>query len=715
MFNANADISAQGKAAMPDAKMAMNRLLNPKSIAIVGASPDAKSLSRWMLKNISLYNYKGELHLVSRRRVEIEGKKCVPTIDDLPDGVDVAMLSIPQSGVLDAVKAAGRRKIAVVVIFSSGFAETGDEGRKAQDEIAQAARDAGVYLVGPNCLGLVNFKDGIPLAMDPMIFHAPDEEKCVGIIAQSGATANNMRDAAIGRRLSLAYSISTGNEASLGVEDFLEALIEEKRVAVISIYAEQIRNPKRFLKLAQAARKADKAIVLLMPGRSERAKHAAQSHTGALTGDRAVAKVLLEREGVAFVDTLDELFDVTAILLRYPNPPAMGPALMTNSGALKNLALDLADEVGLPFPPINKETAQILTQMLPDFAEAENPLDYTTMGGSNPGAIGEFTKIMSDDANIGGLIVSVMGGPEPLQMDKAKHLVPPLAEIKKPAALVIMGDNIPLVDPFLDEIKKAGVPFFRSTDRAIRAFAKVRERGIALERLKAKHHFDDNAPIFEGENTIAEYEGKHYLQKLGIEIPKGGLAKTAQEAAQIGAQIGFPVVAKAQHAKLMHKSDVGGVKVGIKDEEDLKRAFDEIVENVKFHKPEMVLDCILIEGMAQKGLELVVGASRDIDWGPVTLVGLGGIWIEALGDVRILPADASVEFIIEELQKLKGVSMLKGIRGQDAVDENKIAQIVAAIGAFMIKNPQISEIDINPLMAYKDKAIALDALIVGRD
>lgn len=691
----------------------MDRLLRPQSIAIVGASTDQRSLSRWIITNLRSFNCPAKLHFVSRTKTEIDGYPCVASVDDLPMGVDVVMLSIPEAGILDAIKACGRRGVGTAVIFSSGFAETGEEGKIKQAAIAKAAKEGKVALVGPNCLGLTNYLANTPLAMDPSQYYAPDADKGVAIIAQSGATANNMRDAAIGRRLSLAYSISTGNEADLGIEDFLEEVIKDDKVGVISIYAEQIRRPKKFIELAAKARLADKAIVLLMPGRSERGRLAAQSHTGALTGDRAVTKTLLQQQGVAFVDTLDELFDVTAILLEYPNPPAQGPAFMTNSGAMKNLALDLADEVNLPFPDLGQATKDKINAMLPDFADAENPLDYTTMGGSNPGAIGEFATMLVEDDAIGGLIVSIMGGSYHLQMDKAKHIVPAMGLSKKPTALAIMGDNVPLHDDFLNAVKEAGVPFFRSPDRAIRAMKRVLERGEALARFKNDNGKIQPAPVLANKNTLAEYEGKQWLKELGLTIPAGGLAKTAEEAAKIGAEIGFPVVVKAQHKDLMHKSDVGGVLVGIKNEAEAKEAFDKIIANVKSHKPNMVLDGVLVEGMAEKGLELVVGASRDEEWGAVTLVGLGGIWIEALGDVRILPPDASEEFILEELQKLRAAVMLKGIRGAPAVNEKEIAKVVARIGAAMIANPHIKEIDINPLVAYPDRVVALDALIIG--
>jgi acyl-CoA synthetase (NDP forming) len=692
------------------------RLLNPRSIAVVGASADPRSFGGFVLANLERFGYAGDIHLVSRSSTEINGRPCVSAIGALPAGIDLAVLAIPEAGVLDAISACGARGVFAAVIFASGYAENGEEGRQRQQQLVDAANEAGVLLLGPNCMGYTNFEAGVPVTFEPVTPYPCGGRQGVGVLAQSGAMAANLRDAFIGRGLPITAAVSTGNEAVLGVEDILAYFIADAQTSVIALYVEQIRNPQAFLRLAAQARQAAKPIVLLMPGKSVRAREAAQSHTGALAGDHASATALLKREAVVVVDALDELFDTVAILARFPAPASHGPALMTASGALKNIALDFAEDIGLRLPELTPSTVQRLAALLPAYAVPENPLDYTTIGVRNPGLIGELIDTMLADPQVGSLVVSVMGGPPIAQRDKADHMLPAVARASKPAVLVIMGDNGPLEPFFLDAIRESGVPFFRSTDRALRALGRVAAYGEALQRAARASSATPAAvglpAAVPPSGVFAEYQGKAWLQALGLPTPKGALASTLEDALRVAREIGYPVVIKAQASELPHKSDVGGVIVGLQDEAALRAGWQRLQDNIKLHRPDLQLDGVLVEAMGARGLELVVGARRDPEWGAVVLAGLGGVWIEALKDVRLIPADLAEADIIDELGRLKAASLLKGVRGASAVDVPAIARVVAAIGAQMLANPHISEIDINPLVAYPDGVVALDALLV---
>jgi len=695
----------------------IGRVLTPRSIAIVGASADPRSFGGFVLGNLDRFGYEGALHLVSRSSSEINGRLCVKTVDDLPEGIDLAVLAIPEAGVLDAVRGLAARRTHAAVLFASGYAEAGDEGRAKQQELAAAAADGGMLLVGPNCMGFTNFAAGVPLTFEPLAASPREQRPGVGVVAQSGAMAANLRDAFLGRGLPTTAIFSTGNEVSLGVEDVLAHYIADPQTRVIAAYVEQIRRPRLFLRLAATAREVGKPIVLLMPGKSARAREAAQSHTGALAGDHATASALLGREAVVVVDSLDELFDTAAILLRFPAPPAGGTAFMTGSGAMKNIALDFCDELGLPLPALTPATVDKLTTLLPGYAVAENPLDYTTIGVRQPGLIGELLLALLADPNIGSLVLAIPVGPVVAQRDKAEHIVPAIARATKPAVLVLTGDAGPIEPFFAAAISASGVPLFRSPDRALRALARVAAYGEALQRAARVRGAAPAAvplPSLTGsvDGVLAEYRGKAWLAAAGLSVPKGALAKNADEALRIAGNIGWPVVIKAQASALPHKSDVGGVVVGLADEAALRAGWSRLVASVASHRPELVLDGVLVEAMGPRGLELVVGAKRDADWGPVVLLGLGGVWIEALKDVRLIPADLAEQDIVVELSRLKAASLLKGARGAPAVDVRAVAQVVALIGAQMRANPRIVEIDINPLVAYPDRVLALDALVV---
>lgn len=699
----------------------VQHIIRPRSIVIVGASADARSFGGFVQGNLERFAYSGALHLVSRSSEEINGRPCVKTIDELPHGIDLAVLAIPESGVLESVKALAKRGCKAAVLFASGYAEAGEEGQQKQAELARVAEDAGILLVGPNCMGFTNLAAGIPVTFEPLAARAMETKPGVGIVAQSGFMAANLRDALLGRAVPVTTVFSTGNEVSVCVEDVLAALIADEQTRVITVYVEQIRHPQDFLKLAAQARAKGKPVVLLMPGRSARAREAAQSHTGALAGDHATATALLQREAVVVVESLDELLDTTAVLLRFPNPPAGGTAFMTGSGAMKNIALDFADDLGLDLPSLTAATVTLLKDKLPAYAVAENPLDYTTIGIRQPGLIGELLLTMLDDPQIGNLVLAIPVGPTMAQRDKADHIIPTIGKANKPAVLVLTGDSSPVEPFFLEAIQACGVPLFRSADRALRALRRVGQYGEALQRAARAQTSSSKAislPAAVPSNGIfAEYQGKAWLAQAGLAIPPGSLATTPEEAVAAAHRIGFPVVLKAQASEIPHKSDVGGVMVGLADEAALRAGWNTMLASIQHHRPGLVLDGLLVEAMGPRGLELVVGAKRDADWGPVVLVGLGGIWIEALKDVRLIATDMAEEDIAVELTRLKAAVVLKGIRGAAAVDVQAIARVVAQVGAQMRANPLLTEIDINPLVAYPVGSaipvLALDALVVA--
>lgn len=698
------------------ARTALERLLRPRSIAVVGASPEPTSVAGLLITNISRFDYAGELHFVSRSRDEVNGRRCFKSIDELPDGIDAAVLVVPQVAVRESVEACGKRGIGGAVVYASGFSELGETGRQAQDALTATAREYGVALLGPNCMGLINFTDNVPLTFEPVPPRQAMSGPRIAIVAQSGAMNGNLRAAFTAKGLNVSFSISTGNEAALCAEDVLTSLVEADDCDAFAVFVEMLRKPSQFLKVAARARELGKPVVLMHPGRSQRAREAAQSHTGALAGDHAVMRALVEREGVVVVDTLDELFDVTAILVRYPTPVDIPfAAVSSNSGALRGVSIDFCEDVGLPLATFAPETMSRIGEILPDFATPDNPLDLTSQGMQRPEIFGATAKAILDDPGVGSLVVSLMGGSPAQQVAKATSMLPVMTASAKPICFSIMGDSSQLAPEFMDLVTQSGLPFVRSPDRAIRAMAHVHRYGQLATASRSR------APAGQGKKVgglepgpLAEYKGKALLRELGIRTPSGELARTVDDAARIAGSIGYPVVIKAQADRLMHKSDVGGVAVGIKDEAALRAAWQRMVDEVARHEPELVLDGILVESMASPGLELVMGGRRDPNWGLVMLVGLGGIWIEALHDVRLLAPDLTQAQIVQSLRQLKGAKLLTGLRGRGPVDVEAVAQAVSRLAAFMVANPEITEVDVNPLIALPvgQGVIALDALLV---
>ena len=690
----------------------VGRLLRPRAVAIVGASPDHGSIGANALENLLLAGYQGEIHLVSRSRKEINGRPCVPSIDDLPLGIDAVVLVVPEAVVVDSVAACARRQAGSAVVFASGFAETGGEGKAKQDRITQIARESGLLLLGPNCIGFRNFAAGVALTFEPVAAEpVPVHKEGAAVIAQSGAMTSNLRLALLAKGVPITCAISTGNEADLGVEDFLADCLDHPGNRVFALFIEQVRHPALFLDLVRRARSEHKPIVLLHPGRTASARETAKSHTGAFAGDYQVMRAVLQHEGVVLVDTMDELFDTTTLLARWPEPAPLPIGAISNSGAFRGIAHDFCGDLGLPLANLTDETKAKLKAMLPAYAAIDNPLDITTVGLANPRIFGDTAQAMLDDSGVGGVVLAFIPGAPEFQMVRCRSLLPAIEHSPKPVAFSMFGDETMLVEEFPRTLRERNLPLFRSPDRALRAMAHVNAYGRA--RTRAANEPAGVAQVRIAEHgAVAEYRAKDYLRALGIAVPQGALAKTVDEACAVAQNIGYPLVMKAQSAALLHKSDAGGVIVGIADETALRAQWLTLHGNVARAKPGLALDGVLVESLAKPGPELIVGARRDPEWGPVLVIGLGGIWTEALKDVVLLSPDVGEDEIIEALGRLKGAALLDGHRGAPPCDKRAIAQIAAKLGALMRATPELLDIEINPLVAYPTGALALDALMI---
>lgn len=694
----------------------IERMLRPRSVAIAGVSATPGSLGGGVLANLERFGYAGEIHLVHPARAEIGGRACVRSTEALPDGVDCVVLAIPTAGVLDAVRGCAKRGVGGVIIYSAGFAELGDEGRRRQEELAEIARAAGMAVAGPNCLGHINFVDGISLTFGPAQ-PRPPKGPGVSVISQSGAMASVMRAALIPRGIDIAYTVSTGNEAVSGVEDFLEHLLEDKSTAAIALLVEQFRQPRRFLELADRARTIGKPIVLLHPGRSRAARDSAATHTGALTGDYDVMRTLVARAGVGIVDSMEEFIDLTEMVVRCPPPPEKGAIVFGESGAFKGLMLDLAEAIGLDLPAPEGTSREVLEALAPGLILPTNPVDLTAQALVNPGLYRTALTPLLQDERYGSVVLAlIMSSPQMVRL-KADPILETLRTLRptKPVVFAMLGEDAQVPDDVIEEFRALGVPFFRSPDRAMRALGAFTRLGQARAMAAARplHAAPSPAsPLPAG--VVAEHAAKPLLAAAGVNVPAGGFARTLEDATAVAGRIGYPVAIKAQSASLSHKSDAGGVILGLGSDAALAEGWQRLEANIERARPGLKLDGVLVESMARKGLELIVGARVSPDWGPVLMVGLGGVLAEALRDVRLLPPGMTRNEIAAEIGKLKGAVLLDGFRGSPAVDVAAAADAISALDSFLAAHPEIVEIDINPLIVHArgEGATALDALIV---
>ena len=696
-------------------------LLRPRSVAIVGMSSKPKTAGHVVLGNLTLNNFSGDIHLVGRSGGTIEGRPVLTSVDELPENVDLAVFTLPASNVQEAIEACGRRKVRVAVVFAAGFAEMGD--RSGQDRLTSAALAGGVAVLGPNCLGYINYIDGMQFGFTAAaVVEKADtrQDPATAIISQSGGLMAHVARGLQARDLPVSYTISTGNEATLGVADFVDYMIDDVNTRSIVAYIEQARQPQRLLASIRRARDAGKPVILMLPGRSARAHTALTSHTGALAGDHAITEAMVSHAGAIVVNTMDELIDVAELVARYPRLPVKGPGVITFSGAVVAVANDFCDSVGLDIPALSGATVEALKPQLPAYAHTSNPLDLTTQPVFQPELMHIGPKALLDDPNTGSLVLAIMPGGPATQVKYLEGLLAAKKGSDKPVLLAFMCDRMPLSPECMAFASKNRMILSRSADRAIRALACVTRYARMTERLKkggvanAKSSPAKLPPL--GHGTQPEWLCKKLLAAMGIATPAGGLARNLDDAERIASEIGYPVAMKAQAGALAHKTEAGGVKLNLADRAAVAHAWDELHDNVRKAMPGLALDGILVEKMAEKGVELVIGGRRDPQWGPVVLVGLGGVWIEVMRDVRLLPPDLGEDQIIEELHQLRSAKLLQGFRGAPPADVAAVARVASLLGRFMMEHEEILEIDLNPVFVHaQGRGVTVaDALIVTK-
>ncbi len=693
---------------------ALQRLLHPKSIAIVGASDVAESIGGAPIALLERFGYAGEVHLVSRTRSTINGRACVASIDELPYGVDAVVLAIPKAGVVDALEACGRRGIGGAIVFSSGYAEADEEGAAQQRELATVAEKYDLAVAGPNCLGLINFSESAPLTFGDASANRRFEGASLAIIAQSGAMSLALTYAAMAQDIAVSYTISTGNEAVLGIEDYLDVILDEEGPRVVALLVEQIRRPAQFTALARRARERGVALCVLHTGRSERGQAASLSHTGAIAGDQAVMRAVLEREGVLFIDSLDELIDTACVLVKCPLPSAYGVAFMTDSGAAKTYAIDVSDELGLLLPEPSPATMERLTNELPPFAVASNPADITAMGLNDPSLYARVASALLDDDQVGCLVVSSMPGSVTQGTQQVNALLPVLAAATKPVIYTIMGGESPLPLENTLKILDAGLALFRSPERALRAASNVTRRARALSEAAQRTSPKQCEPLaLSAKKQISELEAKDLLARAGVRVPRGELANDVKSAQAAASHIGYPVVMKIVSDEILHKTEVGGVVV-VTSEEEMAQVHNQMLSRVHAARPDATVQGVLVEEVVNGGVEMIIGARRDAAWGDTILIGLGGVWTEVLRDSVLVSANADRREIRSAIDSLRASAALGGFRSGVASDVDALVEAVELIGGALRATPRCVEIEVNPLLVLSDGAgvVALDALVL---
>lgn len=694
----------------------ISSLLNPKSVVILGASAKPGSSARNIIKTLNLNGFEGDIHLVGRNSGNIDGIEIITDINLLPNNVDLGILAIPAASVYDTLVDLKNANVKTAICMSAGFAELGDEGVALQEKIGKYAYENNIRLIGPNCIGYFNYVNNFHLVLVDLpkqVAYDKNGSKGIAIVAQSGGIGLFIGQSLGKRAVPTTYSITIGNQADIELSDLIDFFIEDEYTGAIAIYAEEIKNPNKLLDAIKRANSVNKNVILMHSGRSEASRSITQSHTGSLTGDYSLMKTKLVNAGVAMVDSLDELINLSELLLRFPNPILGEVGLMTHSGAVCAIASDQFEDNNLVMASLSLDIENKLKEIIPEYLPARNPFDVGVEAAKDPSLVGNGLELLSSEPKIGSTIVIL-----PTDQDintKIKFLEGFIASTKrhpnKPSIYVPLDESNIFEPEFMELAQKEGVILGKSMESAIKTLGNLNK--LCINRAKQRRENStinilslDSLPS----GNVVEYKGKDILKVLDIPVPKGALATSYLDAIKIANEISYPVVAKAQSVNLAHKTDAGGVVLNINSNEELKNVFNKMSNDISSTGVE--LEGILIESMEKLGLEIVIGARRDKDWGVVVLVGVGGIWIETLKDFCLITPDLGIEAIIDSISSLKSASLLKGARGSQPVNIRAIAEVVAKISDLIVSNDKISEIEINPLVAKSEGVFALDALII---
>ena len=695
----------------------LTALMRPNSVAVIGASPDPVSYPGKVLKNLRHFGFPGSIHLVTPRHRTIDGLTCHASIEDVPGPVDVALILVGARNVPSALERAAAAGVKAAVVFSAGMAEIGAEGASLQAELSRIATDTGVRVLGPNCLGCLHVADNVVLSGAAALDRDGMIAGAIGVAAQSGGVMGSLLDRAWADGIGISCAFSTGNEADIDLADCIDAMVDDTSTRVIALFVETIRDIARFAAACKRAQAADKAVLALKIGRSERGSRVALTHTAAIAGDDHAYDALFRRLGVVRVNALDDLFLTANLIAHTPAPRGSRVAVACTSGGLASQAADLCADLGITLADPEPATMARIRELQAGFGDATNPLDITghTVSQENRWMLRHIPELLLADPNVD---LFVYGMPTSQLSDwVSQEIVALVAAAQKPVAIVWTGRVA--IAGALARLREAEIPVFEQPEACFRAIdAAFRLQTFRARRLAAQaapRHRLDHARQAEalrrlraGGDALSERDSKALLALYGIAAPAEEVVGTAAAATAAAVRIGFPVAVKAHGASLRHKSDRDAVRLNLHDIDAVSAAFDAVTQSGG------VAEALVAE-MVPQGVELIVGLARDPQIGLMLIVGFGGIFVEVLSDVAtVLPplAPGEAEAL---LGGLRGAALLDGVRGRPRCDRAAIAAVIEAVAQFAWEcGDAIEAIDINPLIAGPAGVVAVDALIIPR-
>ncbi|WP_375305133.1 acetate--CoA ligase family protein [Bradyrhizobium sp. A11] len=696
----------------------LDALMLPRSIAIIGASQDATKIGGRPVDLLRRYGYAGKIYPVNPKAELVQGLQAYASVAALPEAPDLAIVAVDAERAPEAIEQCAERGVRSVVVFSSGFAELGEQGRAAQDRLRMTARRTGMRLLGPNCLGAVSIPESAIATFSIVLEHSMPKAGSLGIVSQSGNLGSYTMRMASDRGARISRFMTTGNECDIDIADGIAWLARDAATKVILCCFEACRDAGRLIAALTEARDAGKPVIALKVGTSEAGQAAAASHTGAMAGSDAVFDALLARCGAVRVRSIVELIDLghaASILLpdRLPKGPRL--AVVTASGGFGVLLADAAQAVGLTLPELSEATQKAILELVP-FASARNPVDATAQMSSRPDMLQKIlSAVVADDRSD----VIVLPLPFSLHMPRLRTVyMDTLRNIRvqypdRPVILCVEGPPDALAE--LHAMGYPTIPSFDGCCAIVAALARL--HALATAPKQASQPAVAKAAPLAADAFRHELGAKRALAQAGIPVLAERLVSDADAAARAAREIGFPVVLKIASPDLPHKTEVGGVAVNLRSEAELRQAHAQMLARVSDKSPHAAIDGVIVAPMAQGLSELILGSRIDPVFGPVVMVGLGGIFAEIVQDTAVQLAPVSETQAMAMLRSLKAFAVLNGARGRRPADIEAAARAIAALSRFAVAHADtVAEIDINPLLLKADGegAVALDALLIPR-
>ncbi len=692
----------------------LEKLFTPQSIAVIGASHKKGKIGHDVLFNLIRCGYKGKIYPINPKSQKIMGLRAYPSVLDIKDGIDLAVFAIPAPAVLPVLNECGKKGIKAAIVITAGFKETGPEGKKIETELSELAKNFGIRVLGPNCLGFISTAVSLNASF-AAVAPLPGD---IAFFSQSGALCASILDWAVKEKIGFSKFISLGNKADISETTLLAALGDDPDTKVILGYIEDVKDGKEFMRVAREVT-SKKPVVICKAGGTKAGARAASSHTGSLAGSEIAFDAAFAQTGIIRASTIEDLFQFAVAFSYQKLPKGDSLAIITNAGGPGIIAVDAVERSQFgKVAQLSKETTDYLRSSLPRGAALNNPVDV--MGDADDIRYKTAINSVLKDSNVDGLIVILT----PQSNSKIKETASCLAEMprQKPVFTSFIGGK--LVEKGLKVLNENKIPNYLFPERAVSAFdVMVKYRKILelpkeevkvfpVDKQKVRKIIDE--AIRSGQKEIPEYLARDIIESYGFRLPKSILAKDAQEASQAAEKIGYPVVIKIASPDILHKSDIGGVKIGLQDARQVEDAFNEMIQKAKDAVPNANILGVLIQEMITGGKEVILGMSKDPQFGSMLMFGLGGVYVEVLKDVSFRIAPITSREADEMIEGIRSIALLKGARGEKPANLESVKEGLLRLSQLVTDFPMIKELDINPLKVFsvdKGNSIAIDARI----